>query len=233
LCRTAYVTAASNNAFAIDLRTGHQVWSYSKTPPKPLGLCCAEVNSGFAILGKRLFKVNIEDTLAALDIGSGKKLWETELGDYRKGYSGTLAPLIVNGKVVVVTGGAEFGTRGFVDAYSPDTGERLWRLYTVPEAGAAGAETWGKNALRVGGSTWITGTYDPELNLLYWGNGNPGPGMNGDVRPGDNLYTCSLLAIDPDTCKMKWHFQFTPHDTHDWDAVADPVLVDLSMGGPR
>jgi alcohol dehydrogenase (cytochrome c) len=133
----------------------------------------------------------------------------------------------------VGTGGAEFGTRGFVDAYSPDTGERLWRLYTVPEAGAAGAETWGKNALRVGGSTWITGTYDPELNLLYWGTGNPGPDMNGDIRPGDNLYTCSLLAIDPDTGKMKWHFQFTPHDTHDWDAVADPVLVDLTIGGRK
>jgi alcohol dehydrogenase (cytochrome c) len=229
-----YITAASNNAFAIELRTGHSVWSYSKTPPKPLDLCCGEVNRGFAILGNRLFKVNIEDTLVALDIATGKTLWETVLGDFRKGYSGTLAPLIVKGMVVVGTAGAEFGTRGFVDAYSPETGERLWRLYTVPESGAPGSETWGKDpALRVGGSTWITGTYDPELNLLYWGAGNPGPDMNGDVRPGDNLYTCSLLAIDPDTGKMKWHFQFTPHDTHDWDAVADPVLVDLTIGGRK
>jgi len=229
-----YVTAASNNAYAIDLRTGHAVWSYSKTPPKPLDLCCGEVNRGFAMLDNRLFKVNIEDTLVALDRATGKTLWEKVLGEYLKGYSGTLAPLIVKGKVLVGTAGAEFGTRGFVDAYAPDTGERLWRFYTVPEDGAPGSETWGKaEALRVGGSTWITGTYDPELNLVYWGTGNPGPDMNGDVRPGDNLYTCSLVALDPDTGKAKWHFQFTPHDTHDWDAVADPVLVDLTIGGRK
>jgi alcohol dehydrogenase (cytochrome c) len=229
-----YVTAASNNAFAIDLRTGHQVWSYSKTPPKPLDLCCGEVNRGFAVLGNRLFKVNIEDTLVALDIATGKTLWEQMLGDYRKGYSGTLAPLIVKDKVLVGTGGAEFGTRGFVDAYSPSTGERLWRFYTVPEKDGPGAETWGKDpALRVGGSTWITGTYDAELNTVYWGTGNPGPDMNGDVRPGDNLYTCSLIALDPDTGKAKWHFQYTPHDTHDWDAVADPLLVDVMIGGRK
>ena len=229
-----YVTAASNNAYAIDLRTGHQVWSYAKTPPKPLDLCCGEVNRGFAILGDRLFKVNIEDTLVALDRATGKMLWETELGDYKKGYSGTAAPLIVKGKVIIGTGGAEFGTRGFVDAYAPETGERLWRFYTVPASGAAGVESWGKDpVLRVGGSTWITGTYDPELNLIYWGTGNPGPDMNGDIRPGDNLYTCSLVAIDADTGNLKWHFQFTPHDTHDWDAVADPLLVDLTIGSRK
>jgi alcohol dehydrogenase (cytochrome c) len=192
------------------------------------------VNRGFAILGNRLFKVNIEDTLVALDIATGKPLWEKVLGDYRKGYSGSLAPLIVKNKVLVGTAGAEFGIRGFIDAYSPETGDRLWRLHTVPAAGEPGFETWGKDSnLRVGGSSWITGTYDPDLNLVYWGTGNPGPDMNGDVRPGDNLYTCSLIAFDPDTGKMKWHFQFTPHDTHDWDAVADTMLVDLNIGGRK
>jgi alcohol dehydrogenase (cytochrome c) len=229
-----YITAPSNHAFALDLRTGQALWHYSRTPPKPLDLCCGEVNRGFAILGKRLFKLNIEDHLVALDRATGQQLWETELGDYRKGFSGTLAPLVVKDKILVGTAGAEFGTRGFVDAYSPETGERLWRFHTVPAAGEPGSDTWhSPQSLRVGGSTWITGTYDAELNLTYWGTGNPGPDMNGDVRPGDNLYTCSLVAIDPDTGKLRWHFQFTPHDTHDWDAVADPVLVDLTIAGRK
>ena len=229
-----YLTAPSNHAFAIDLKSGHPIWHYSRTPPHPLDLCCGEVNRGFAISGNRLFKVSIEDTLQALDKATGKLLWEVTLGDYRKGFSGTLAPIVVKDKVLVGTGGAEFGTRGFVDAYFAATGQRAWRFYTVPAFGEPGAETWGKDStLRVGGSTWITGTYDPELNLTYWGTGNPGPDMDGDVRPGDNLYTCSVVALDADTGKMKWHFQFTPHDTHDWDAVADPVLVDLTVGGQK
>jgi alcohol dehydrogenase (cytochrome c) len=229
-----YITGPSNHAWALDLRSGHEIWHYSRTPPRPLGLCCGEVNRGFGVLGDKLFKVNIEDTLLAFDRATGKVLWETVLGDWKKGYTGTLAPLAIKNKVLVGTAGAEFGTRGFIDAYSPDTGERLWRTYTVPEAHEPAAKTWiGKDVLRVGGSTWITGTYDPELNLTYWGTGNPGPDMDGDVRLGDNLYTCSLIALDPDTGKMKWHFQFTPHDTHDWDAVADPVLMDLTIGGRK
>ena len=228
-----YLTAVSNHGFAVDLRTGKEIWHYQKTPPKPLDLCCGEVNRGFAVLGNKLFKVNIEDTLVALDRKTGRVLWETELGDYRKGYSGTLAPLIVKNKVLVGTAGAEFGIRGFIDAYDADTGKRLWRTYTVAAPGEPGGDTWGKDGshLQGGGSTWITGTYDPDLNLVYWGTGNPGPDMDGDVRPGDNLYTCSVVAIDPDTGKMKWHFQFTPHDTHDWDAIGDPVLVDLKVDG--
>jgi len=229
-----YLTGPSNHAFALDLRTGTEIWHYQRTPPKPLDLCCGEVNRGFAILGNRLFKVSIEDTLLALDSATGKPLWETTLGDYRKGYSGTAAPLVVKDKILIGTGGAEFGIRGFVDAYSPENGERLWRFYTVPDADDPASATWGKRSnLRVGGSTWITGTYDPELNLTYWGTGNPGPDMDGDVRPGDNLYTCSIVALDPDTGALKWHFQFTPHDTHDWDAVADPVLADLTIGGRK
>ena len=229
-----YFTGPSNHAFALDLKTSHQVWHYQRTPPKPLDLCCGEVNRGFAVLGKRLFKVTIEDTLQALDIATGKVIWEKTLGDYRKGYSGTLAPLVVKDKVLVGTAGAEFGIRGFVDAYYAETGERAWRFYTIPLANEPGGDTWGKESnLRVGGSTWITGTYDPDLNLTYWGTGNPGPDMDGDVRPGDNLYTCSMVALDADTGKLKWHFQFTPHDTHDWDAIGDPILADVTVGGRK
>lgn len=128
---------------------------------------------------------------------------------------------------MVGTAGAEWGIRGYIDAYDAATGKRRWRFYTVPTAGEQGIETWGGSSFKTGGgSTWITGTYDPELNLIYWGIGNPGPDMDGDVRPGDNLYTCAVVAIDADTGKLKWYFQFTPHDVHDWYAVADPVLVE-------
>jgi alcohol dehydrogenase (cytochrome c) len=159
-------------------------------------------------------------------------LWERQIADYKKGFTATGAPLVVKNKVLVGIAGAEFGTRGFIDAYDAGTGELAWRFYTVAAKGEPGGDTWaGDSWQRGGGSTWITGTYDPDLNLIYWGTGNPGPGMDGDVRAGDNLYTCSLVAIDADTGKLKWHFQFTPHDTHDWDAVADPVLIDLNIKG--
>jgi len=229
-----FVTAPSNHGFALDVRTGRQLWHYASTPPGPLNLCCGEVNRGFAAIGDRLFKVNIEDTLVALDRNTGKVLWQTVIADHRKGYSGTVAPLAVKNLVLVGTAGAEFGIRGFVDAYDAATGKRVWRFHTVPAPGEPGSESWGNDAwARGGGSTWITGTYDPELNLTYWGTGNPGPDMNGDVRPGDNLYTCSVVALDADTGKLKWHFQFTPHDVHDWDAISDPVLVDLTIGGRK
>jgi alcohol dehydrogenase (cytochrome c) len=234
-----YVTGSSNHAWALDARTGQRMWSYTKTPPKGLDLCCGEVNRGFGAAGERLFKVNIEDTLVALDASSGSVLWESVIENYKKGYSGTLAPLAVRDKVLVGTAGAEFGIRGFVDAYDAVSGKRAWRFYTVAGKGEPGGETWGADSggneswPRGGGSTWITGTYDPELNLTYWGTGNPGPDMNGDVRPGDNLYTCSVVALDADTGKLKWHFQFTPHDVHDWDAISDPVLVDLNIGGRK
>ncbi len=229
-----FLTGPSNHAFALDLRTGKEIWRYATIPPKGLGLCCGEVNRGFAISGDRLFKVTIEDHLIALDKKTGTLLWDTEIADYRKGYSGTAAPIVVKDLVITGTAGAEFGIRGFVDAYEAATGKRVWRFYTVPAPGEPGAESWdGEAWQRGGGSTWITGTYDPELNLIYWGTGNPGPDMNGDLRPGDNLYTCSIVALDPDTGKLKWHYQFTPHDTHDWDAVSDPVLVDLNLRGQK
>jgi len=227
-----FVTGPSNHADALDLLTGKQIWHYHKTPPSPLSLCCGQPNRGFAALGSRLYKVNIDATLVALDALSGTVLWEKPIDDYRKGFTATAAPIILKDKVVVGIAGAEFGTRSFIDAYDSSTGERVWRFYTVAAKGEPGGDTWdGDSWQRGGGSTWITGTYDPELNLIYWGTGNPGPGMDGSVRAGDNLYTCSLVAIEADTGKLKWHFQFTPHDTHDWDAVADPVLMDLTVKG--
>jgi alcohol dehydrogenase (cytochrome c) len=227
-----YITGPSNTAWALDALTGRPIWSYRSSPPSKLDLCCGPVNRGFAALGNKLFKVNLEGTLLAMDAKSGAVLWETQMEDYKKGYSATAAPIIVKNLVVTGMAGAEYGTRGFIDAYDPETGKRVWRFYTVPAEGEPGGDTWRADTWkRGGGATWITGSYDPKLNLIYWGTGNPGPDLNGDVRPGDNLYTCSLVALDADTGKLKWHFQFTPHDVHDWDAVSDPVPVDIVTNG--
>ncbi|HUQ90833.1 MAG TPA: PQQ-dependent dehydrogenase, methanol/ethanol family [Bryobacteraceae bacterium] len=229
-----YITGSSNNGYAIDVLTGRPVWRYSKNVPADAQGCCGTVNRGFATVGDRVFKVNFEAKLVALDSKTGSRIWETTLADYKKGYSSTVAPLAVKDKVVVGIAGAEFGTRGFIDAYSAQTGERLWRFWTIPAPDEPGGHTWSGEAWkRGGGSAWVTGSYDPELNLIYWGTGNPGPDMNGDVRPGDNLYSCSVVAIDADTGKLKWHYQFTPHDVHDWDATEDMVLADLDMGGRK
>jgi len=229
-----FLTGPSNNAYALDLLTGKEIWYYHKAPPAGLNLCCGEVNRGFAALGDKLFKVNIEATLVALDARSGTVLWERQMADHKKGYTATGAPLVVKNKIIAGMAGAEFGTRGFIDAYDASTGARVWRFNTIAAKGEPGGETWaGDSWQHGGGSTWVTGTYDPELNLIYWGTANPGPGMDGDVRAGDNLYTNSLVALDADTGKLKWYFQFTPHDTHDWDAVEDPVLIDMVVQGRK
>jgi alcohol dehydrogenase (cytochrome c) len=229
-----FIAGPSNNSWAIDALTGRPVWHFRKAPPTKLNLCCGEVNRGFAVRGDKLFRVNIEGTLVAHDVKSGKPVWEATLADYKLGYSSTAAPLVVKNLVLTGIAGAEFGTRGFIDAYDADTGKRVWRFYTVPGKGEPGGETWsGDSWERGGGSTWVTGTYDPESNLVFWGIGNPGPDMDGDVRRGDNLYSCSVVALDADTGALKWHYQFTPHDVHDWDAISDPVLVDLTIGGRK
>jgi alcohol dehydrogenase (cytochrome c) len=229
-----YVTGSQNHAFALDLLTGRPIWQYSKPVPKGAIGCCGTPNRGFAALGNKLFKVDYDNRLVALDQKTGSVLWDTVIDDYKKGYSSTVAPLVVKNLVIVGIAGAEFGTRCFLDAYDADTGKRVWRFWTTAGPGEKGAGTWGGDSWqRGGGSTWVTGSYDPELNLIYWGTGNPGPDMNGDMRPGDNLYTCSLIALDADTGKLKWHYQFTPHDVHDWDATEDLPLVDLTIRGQR
>jgi alcohol dehydrogenase (cytochrome c) len=178
--------------------------------------------------------VTLDAFLLALDRRTGTVLWETELADYSIGYSATFAPLVIDGKVIVGISGGEYPTRGFVDAYDPVTGERIWRLYTIPGPGEPGSETWGGDPevlARGGATTWMTGSYDPELDLIYWGTGNPNPDYYDLSRPGDNLYANSLLAINAATGTLAWHYQFTPHDTHDWDANHVPVLAEVTVDG--
>ena len=214
--------------------TGRSLWHYTKAVPAGVNLCCGQVNRGFAVKGDVLYKVNIEASLVAIDRKSGRELWESKVDDIKLGFTTTAAPLIVKNLVLVGMAGAEFGTRGYIDAYDATTGKRAWRFYTVPAPGEPGDDTWsGDSWKRGGGSTWITGTYDADLNTVYWGTGNPGPDFYGDNRKGDNLYTCAIVALDADTGKLKWHYQFTPHDVHDWDAIADPVLLDLAIGGKK
>jgi len=227
-----YFTGPSNHAWALDALTGASLWHYTSELPTGINLCCGQMNRGFAISGDRLFKVNVEGDLVALEIATGRVAWKTKLADFKRGYSATGAPLIVKDMVLTGIAGAEFGTRGFIDAYRIKDGMRVWRFWTIPAPAERGGETWPSGFYeRGGGSTWITGTYDPDLNLLYWGTGNPGPDMDGEPRPGDNLYSCSVVALNPDTGELKWHYQFTPHDVHDWDSVGDPVLADIQKDG--
>ena len=223
------------HAWAIDGRTAKQIWHYQRTLPEGLKVCCGLVNRGFAVYGNRLFMVTLDAHFVALDMKTGKVIYDIEMAKIQDGFAGTGAPLVVKDKIIVGVAGGEYANRGFIDAYEPMTGDRVWRLYTIPGAGEKGSETWSSDIWQRGGApTWLSGTYDPALNLVYWGTGNPNPDWDGESRPGDNLYTDSLLAFDPDNGKIKWHFQFTPHDTHDWDANEIPVLADLTVAGrPR
>jgi alcohol dehydrogenase (cytochrome c) len=229
-----YVTGSNNYAWAVDPRTGRPFWEYRRQLPNDLTYgAVAPVNRGFGILGNLLYMLTLDAHLLALDRRTGGIVWDVTLADYREGYSATHAPLVVDGKVIVGISGGEYATRGFLDAYDPATGERMWRLYTIPDEGEPGSDTWPNPAAmrRGGGATWMTGSFDPELGLLYWGTGNPNPDYYGGDRRGDNLYTNSLLAIDIATGKLRWHYQFTPHDTHDWDANHVPVLATLDWRG--
>jgi alcohol dehydrogenase (cytochrome c) len=177
--------------------------------------------------------VTLDAHLLALDRRTGAVVWDVELADYRQGYAATLAPLVADGKVIVGISGGEYATRGFIDAYDPRDGARLWRFHTIPGPGEPGSETWPsvEAMARGGGATWMTGSYDPELDLLYWGTGNPNPDYNGAGRIGDNLFTASLVAVEAQTGKLRWHYQFTPHDTHDWDSNHVPVLAEVTIAG--
>jgi alcohol dehydrogenase (cytochrome c) len=231
-----YVTAVANSAWAIDGRTGRPLWRYRRSLPAPLKVCCGQVNHGFAVLGDRLFMGTLDAHVIALDRKSGAVLWDVAAAENSGGYSITMAPLVVKDKVIVGIAGGDYAARGFIDAYDVQTGKRVWRFYTVPSAGEPGSESWpgGEEMARGGGGLYATGTFDPALNLVYFGTGNPNPQYYGEDRRGDNLYTCSLVALDPDRGQLRWHFQFTPHDTHDWDSSHVPVLADLTIGGePR
>lgn len=231
-----YVTEPPTTVTAIDPRNGRPIWSYVRPMPSDLRLIgFPATNRGVAILDDMVYVGSLDGALIALDAQTGAVRWETKVADNAASHSITMAPLAINGKVIVGISGGEAGIRGFVDAYDAKTGKRVWRTFTVPAAGEPGAGTWAGDSYKTGaGATWLTGSFDPALNLLYWGTGNPGPDWNGDVRLGDNLYTSSVLALDADTGKMKWHFQYTPHDVHDWDANQIQVLADLEIGGrPR
>ena len=230
-----YGTGQNNRAFALDARTGRTLWRYQRNLPDKLQPCCGRVNRGFAILGDRLFMATLDAHVIALDTRTGNLLWDVTAADYRKAYTFTVAPLVVKNAVIVGVSGGEYGVRGFIDAYDAATGRRLWRFSTVPGPGEPGHETWAGDTWKVGGTpAWITGTYDPDLNLLYWPTGNPSPSNFGGERSGDNLYSNSMLALDPDTGKLKWHYQFTPHDLYDYDATQIPVLLDATWDGrPR
>jgi alcohol dehydrogenase (cytochrome c) len=227
-----YVTGPNDTAWAIDAHTGKTIWHYDRELPPGVIACCGMVNRGFAVLGDKLFKATLDSHLLALSMKTGAILWNTTVQDFSKGYSGTMAPLVVKDKVIIGTAGGEYGIRGFIDAYDVQTGRRAWRFYTTAGPGDPENKTWKGDSWQTGGgATWLTGSYDPELNLVYWGTGNPGPDYNGDIREGDNLYTSSIVALDADTGKLKWYYQFSPHDTHDWDACQIPILADLTIGG--
>lgn len=227
-----YVTLPENQVVALDAVTGLPYWHHRRELENPLAICCGKINRGVAILGETLYMGTLDAKLVALDARSGQERWQVAVGNPAEGHSITAAPLVVKDMVITGIAGGEMGIRGFIDAYDAKTKERRWRVKTIPEPGEANHESWAGDSWQHGGApTWMTGSYDPELNLVYWGVGNPGPDYNGDVREGNNLYSDCVLAIDPDQGIIKWHFQFTPHDVHDWDACQVPVLADLEFEG--
>jgi alcohol dehydrogenase (cytochrome c) len=225
-----YLTEAPNTAVALDAATGRAFWRYQHNPARAARPCCGSVNRGVAILGDKVFMATIDSVLIALDATTGQAVWKKNVADPNAGYAMTLAPLAIKDKIIVGVAGGEYGIRGFIAAYEAETGEEAWRFYTIPAPGEPGFETWadGGDAWQHGGaSVWLTGSYDPERDLTYWGIGNPGPDWNPSQRPGDNLYSDSVVALDPDTGELEWHFQFTPNDDYDYDSVQIPVLADI------
>ena len=222
-----YGTGQDDRAYALDARSGRPIWQYQRALPADVRPCCGRVNRGLAILGDKVFMGTLDAHVIALDAKTGNVVWDKTAFDYKLGYSITLAPLVVKNLVMVGVAGGEYGIRGFVDAYDANTGDRKWRFYTVPGPGEPGHETWEGDSWKIGGApAWITGTYDAATNTTFWTTGNPSPSNRGNGRAGDNLYSDSLLALDAGTGKLKWYFQFTNHDEHDWDATQVPVIMD-------
>jgi alcohol dehydrogenase (cytochrome c) len=232
-----YTVQAPNDVVALDAATGRVFWTYSHTPAAQARPCCGRVNRGVAILGDTLFMATIDARLIALDAKTGRPLWNVTVDGARPeaGYAFTLAPLVVKDKVIIGTAGGEYGIRGFLAAFDARTGKEVWRFYTIPGEGEPGNRTWQGDSWKTGGaSVWMTGSYDQESNLTFWGIGNPGPDWNGDNREGDNLYSNSVVALNADTGKLSWHFQFSPHDEFDFDSTQVPVLADMPwQGRPR
>jgi alcohol dehydrogenase (cytochrome c) len=227
-----FMVIEPGHVVALDDRTGDVIWEYKRPFPPDLPLIAGPVNRGLAVHGSIIFLGSLDGYLIAINANDGKVIWETLVGSPADGYSITGAPLVVDGSVVVGVAGADFGIRGFLAAYDVVSGRQQWKFETIPGPGEVGHESWENDAWRTGGgSTWNTGSYDPATDLLYWGVGNPAPSFSGDVRPGDNLFTDSVIALHASTGKLAWYFQFTPHDEHDWDSAQTPVLADLPIDG--
>ncbi len=232
-----YVTNARHTV-AIDVGTGRQIWRHTLDWPAdtPRVVCCGVSNKGAALYNGRVYRTTLDAYVLALDAKTGKEIWKTKVGEWTDGISLTLAPLIANGVLIIGNSGAEYGVRGFIDGYDPETGKQLWRRYTIPARGEKGNETWPQNNSAWetgGGSAWITGSYDPQLDLIYWGTGNPAPWAS-QSRAGDNLYTSSVLAMRPKTGEIVWHYQFTPNDAYDYDACWELILAELKIAAkPR
>ena len=227
-----YLTQAPSDVVALDAKTGRIFWIYRYVVSTDVRPCCGSVNHGLAIFGDTLYLATLDAHLVAIDAKAGRPLWNVKVATASAGYAMTLAPLVVKDKVILGVAGGEFGIRGFVAAFNASTGSEVWRTYTVPGPGEPGHESWQGNSWEHGGGpVWLTGSYDPALNLTYWGTGNPGPDWNPAQRAGDNLYSDSVLALDADTGKLKWYFQFTPNDPYDYDSVQIPVLVDGMWNG--
>ena len=232
-----FVTNARHTV-AIDVNTGKQIWRHTLDwpPETPRVVCCGVSNKGPAIYNGKVFRATLDAHVIALDQKTGKEIWKSKADEWKDGFSMTLAPQIANGVLITGMSGAEFGIRGYIDGWDPETGKRLWRTYTIPARGEKGNETWPQDndAWKVGGgSSWITGSYDPELDLTYWGTGNPAPWAS-QSRAGDNLYTSSVLALRPRTGEIVWHYQFTPNDPYDFDANWELINADITVEGkPR
>jgi alcohol dehydrogenase (cytochrome c) len=230
-----YLTQSPNDVVAVDAKSGRAFWIYHYATSPAARPCCGIVNRGLAILGDTLFMATVDAHLVAIDAKDGHAAWNVKLAEASAGYAATMAPLVVKGKVIVGVAGGEFGVRGFISAFDAETGKQAWKFDTIPDPDQPGHDSWrGADWEHGGGAVWMTGSYDPELNLTYWGTGNPGPDFNAEQRQGDNLYSDSVLALDPDTGKMKWYFQFSPHDPYDYDSVQVPVLANADwQGSPR
>jgi alcohol dehydrogenase (cytochrome c) len=229
-----YLTRPENAIYALDALTGRQLWMYEHRNPARTFNCCGRVNRGLAILGTTLFMNTLDMHVVAVDAKSGLELWKTKMFDHTAagGYAATGAPLVVKDKVIVGMAGGERAVRGFLDAYDAKTGKHAWRFHTIPGPDEPNFGTWAGDSWKTGGAaTWNTGSYDPDTNTLFWGTGNPWPDYWDVNRAGDNLYSASVLALDADTGKLKWYYQFTPHDVHDWDSTQNPVLVDTEFLG--
>jgi len=234
-----YTIQSPNDVIALDAATGKTIWIYLHKPaPGTVNPCCGNLTRGVAILGDKLFLATLDAQMIAINAKTGKELWKTQVADYKQQYSMTVAPIVVKDKVITGVAGGEHGIRGFISAYDVNTGKEVWKFNTVPGPGEAGYETWlGKDGkpndsyLHGGAPIWVTGSYDPETNLTMWGTGNAGPAWDGDARLGDNLYSSSVVALDADTGKLKWHYQFSPHNEFDWDATQVPVLADVQIQG--